>query len=961
MDRTFNLVDSRKLLKKCTFYTDEMMKYGYDTTDDTNGFSIVLNKDMVDRQRHRWNKEQVYIEHLKGKTPTVEVCYNFYKEVVKFDKEGGNKGEIINNPDISFVTGSDKHVDYPKRQIIENTMEVGIYDTMNAKYSIDMDFYDSLDEDMKENYLKQSFLSHYLYLGTCYDNVYPDKVQESLDIKPFFDLEVPESHEVGLSWPILGDYDELGVVDDDDYLDIKKFLEVNDDSILICVISEPNEEYPDYYEPEPDTIIPLSRSYLKNLYSPYTPSGDYKGDFASIAYRCAKDMEGLDINFVFMKQLYLLSPYFVLPTESGQYYIDTKDVIMMMHSSHKVFGLRKYKEISISAGVNIINAEIEINPFGERVNIVSADHCQPGSNKNVYRVLLANIEEYTEVEREETVRVTESITKEELYEKYPEVKKILEESQRCKDPRFLSQSQLEQEFKENNIYGVSREVAIETLKKIYERREKIKKIMKLNIPQEAKTRAQQEAEIGFKELTDEEIRNCTISAIVSNVDPYFDYKQRLDEELSDGDEISQEKIQAINEFQVPDLKEFAERMYDVYYTDGSEQLSEAIKNYLEENVPQIIRDFSYDPDGLEEDIKFAIEKFEEYEDDEEEEEGSQGRIGLKPYVIDKYKELFDEYNVPDADRILQMLDVAVNFERIATALRAYRIDDREFYTKLLCIEAAVKTINTIEDTYVVKNEDEHSIILDWIYDIYHDEFPVMGNVVEDITGSIPVYYVEETGDEILEVPDMFDEYIKEIIRTTKRRYDNPEVLEGMQSERRNAVDVLEPESDDEIVIPPTRLNFDEDDEERREIQPTRLDFGDEDDSQSTQDYVPILEEEVVEPQGQPVDNYQGEPWDDEELGIELKRLFDEFSDNEAILTGNDVPKVTMEKLKDTYDSWYAVVPEADIVAEGFFKLAEELYPVYIETIRDSGSLSIFKRKLEEPIKFFFDDFYDNLV
>ena len=63
------------------------------------------------------------------------------------------------------------------------------------------------------------------------------------------------------------------------------------------------------------------------------------------------------------------------------------------------------------------------NVFGQPLNVVSADHCQSGSNKPIYRVFKAEIDEYTEVKKE--VARTEAMTKDDLYSKYPEVKKIL--------------------------------------------------------------------------------------------------------------------------------------------------------------------------------------------------------------------------------------------------------------------------------------------------------------------------------------------------------------------------------------------------------------------------------------------------------------------------------------------------------------------------------------------------------
>ena len=223
---------------------------------------------------------------------------------------------------------------------------------------------------------------------------------------------------------------------------MKKYLEADDDTILLCMVSEPNPEFPDYYSPDPEFIFPITRSYLRNLYNPLEEDGTYKNPYTNIAYRCAKDIEGLEGDLTFnvtMNQLYLLKPYFKITGVPQDIYINTRDAMMLMYSKHKVFSLRKETEIPINAGINIVNVGNE-NVFGQVLNVVSADHCQSGSNKPIFRVMMADIDEYTEVERQELQRKV--ITIEDVYQKYPEAKEIVDSSQ-PKQQKILAANRLD--------------------------------------------------------------------------------------------------------------------------------------------------------------------------------------------------------------------------------------------------------------------------------------------------------------------------------------------------------------------------------------------------------------------------------------------------------------------------------------------------------------------------------------
>ena len=481
----------------------------------------------------------------------MENIYGYYKKCIEDDVDNGTS--FGGYDDIVYrVNSRKKIVDYAKRAPYEgNVVEIGQYDYKNAKYAIDMEYLKSLDEDKRENYIKYSFLRHYLYLGRLYEKKEDFKasvknVEEFLKVKPFFNIEVPREFYAGTGWPIEGDYSDM--IKDDDYIDTKKFLEKNDDTILICVMDDPNPDYPDYYDPEPDVVYPISRSYLKKIYNSLNESETYVGNFTSFAYRCAKDIEGFDSLFnITGNQLYLLSPYFIITGASQEIYINARDAMSMMYSNDKVFALRKEKDIPISAGVNVLNVRGD-NPFGDAIDVISADHCQGGTNKTIYRVLTAEIDEYTEVEKQ--VERVEALTKEQLFERYPKFKDILEKPQRCKTAATLSKVDLFLEKMQNEIIANDNDQIIKEIDIVYERYAKLNKLKQLNMDYKATLRAQQEIQnITVYQEQIGEVKNKCKSLLLDAMEKHPEVKQILEN--------------VVREFKILDKKEEKKYYYEL--------------------------------------------------------------------------------------------------------------------------------------------------------------------------------------------------------------------------------------------------------------------------------------------------------------------------------------------------------------------------------------------------------------
>ena len=743
------------LIKDVANYTMIMQKYGYDKINHNYGMGVVIDKDV----RETENVDKKFIdETIEGKPLNLENLYKFYLKSLKHKELGEMRGE----DGVIFDIINQKHVDYSKRLPYQSKMiEIGTYDHKNIKYSIDMDYLDFIkkDKEKAENYIKQSFLNHYLFLGTSSDdNIYSKEIEDFLKIKPFFNFKVPEVEEMGLSWPILDNYDEKGVMDDNDYLDIKKFLELDDDTILLCMVGDPNPDYPEYYEPEPTFIFPISRSYLKNLYNPLNSDGTYKNHFASFAYQCSKQLSEIDprdeqgrtygdTNFnVTTNQLHILSPYFVITGSKQELLINTRDAMMLMYSTHKVFALRKEKEIPINANVDLISHKGK-NSFGNPIDVESAHHCQQGSEKPIYRVFMADIDEYEKVERAAEAKI-EAITKEELYKQYPKIKKILETSQRCKDPLLLSERDLELEFYEQNLLDTRETIlymsaerrtkAIEKLKTIYEKTLKIKKIMKLDIPFSVKTRAQQEVQnSSVDDLTDKDISDCVYDEMYEIIEIYIGSGGYGDNAFEFGEK--DKLIELATGPYIP-LEEYESRLI----------------KFVKENDDKLD---NVDIDSMVDDIQMLLSRFNLYKIPS---------YNFPSYIIDLYENLLNDSDVPVYLRKLEY--IIENSENLSDLVEVMKtLVNKEYINILDSTEIIYKVQNLINENYQIKADNS-------IDEVYYELILKAGEVdwstvtteeIENIRDIIEVLifekYEELDGSEIQEVHTYLLSEIKDIL------------------------------------------------------------------------------------------------------------------------------------------------------------------------------------------------------
>ena len=130
-----------------------------------------------------------------------------------------------------------------------------------------------------------------------------------------------------------------------------------------------------------------------------------------------------------------------------------------------------------------------------------------------------------------------------------------------------------------------REEGIQKLKRIYEKKVKIGRIMKLDIPQAAKIRAQQEVENSeIQDMTLEDRKKCTIEEVYENMLPYFDYASIAPNLNTENSEPSVIRELETYEVSKKKLRELAETLVDNYD-------DKTIFEFMDENIPKSLKSF----------------------------------------------------------------------------------------------------------------------------------------------------------------------------------------------------------------------------------------------------------------------------------------------------------------------------------------------------------------------------------
>jgi hypothetical protein len=106
----------------------------------------------------------------------------------------------------------------------------------------------------------------------------------------------------------------------------------------------------------------------------------YMEDKSNVFYECKREMHGAP----FIADIFSETPYYRLRL-GGNFMLPMLDLVRALDSHFSVFELVKVeKKIDFIVSFSSVQVTPGLDGFGRRIDIVSADHCQDGSNQEVY-------------------------------------------------------------------------------------------------------------------------------------------------------------------------------------------------------------------------------------------------------------------------------------------------------------------------------------------------------------------------------------------------------------------------------------------------------------------------------------------------------------------------------------------------------------------------------------------------
>jgi hypothetical protein len=124
-------------------------------------------------------------------------------------------------------------------------------------------------------------------------------------------------------------------------------------------------------------------------------------DKTATFYECKKELGGAP----YTKDVYIDTPYFRL-TLNGNFTITEKDLRSALASECSIFELvPNEKKLAFVSSYRSVQVSPGRNGIGEDVNIISADHCQKGSDQFTYDMKAVTMVKYRSAEQKEIDKV----------------------------------------------------------------------------------------------------------------------------------------------------------------------------------------------------------------------------------------------------------------------------------------------------------------------------------------------------------------------------------------------------------------------------------------------------------------------------------------------------------------------------------------------------------------------------
>jgi hypothetical protein len=171
------------------------------------------------------------------------------------------------------------------------------------------------------------------------------------------------------------------------------------------------KELPDVFDMTLNKDIPIFDALAKRRII-FTVDDSYYGinlqsiesslkDKTSSFYECKKELDGSP----YTKDVHIDTPYFRL-TLNGNFTITEEHLRSALASECSIFEfVPNEKKLAFVSSYRSVQVSPGINRLGERVDIVSADHCQKGSDQFTYDVKAVTMVKYRSAEQKEVDRV----------------------------------------------------------------------------------------------------------------------------------------------------------------------------------------------------------------------------------------------------------------------------------------------------------------------------------------------------------------------------------------------------------------------------------------------------------------------------------------------------------------------------------------------------------------------------
>lgn len=421
-------------------------KYGYSYSEEnTSSVMIGMKNDPIKTSLPK----ELFIPALETYNyydMSVDNLYNFYKKAVMYDYEGITFPGYIELNGVIYTVTHNKYEDYTRIES-ETSSEMGYLDYNGMKYSFDYKYYETLsNESDKEKYMKQAFVSHCGYASVFLNNKFGQHTETELRVVQYYEhvllselntmienccvhnIEMDEAEYVGIT--ATPDIEEF--VDDNDYIDYKKFIENKENNVIFCIM----DDRADMEYTEPAQVIATTRM---QMYMNYL-------DMENIVYECTEKFDSRNepnnpyIPFMLTsRNLKFAQPYYNI---MGKVLISIQDFFTVLSTVHTINVFKLYRSKSLDRIAVLDNVGLGVNVLGDGINIVSGFHCQPDTNKPVHRMFFAKVSEFYEVEREEQ-NVATGPTKEELLTKYPEIRAVVDNPDLTRQQKIIAVNRMQ--------------------------------------------------------------------------------------------------------------------------------------------------------------------------------------------------------------------------------------------------------------------------------------------------------------------------------------------------------------------------------------------------------------------------------------------------------------------------------------------------------------------------------------